>query len=1181
MSCPPRKPLSFHGFGIIPCVVWLMLPFTVLVAAPQASAVEGMWVWFGKYDNQPRYLRRTFDLPAVPKSATLTITADNAYTVFINGARLGGDAEWESVDTFDVAAKLRSGRNVLAIEARNQGGIAGVFARLDAVLPEGRKFAVGTDAKTKANLIAAEGWLDTGFDDSAWDVAAVLGPASMPPWNIGFRRSTNVALAQTQTLDRSITAPVTADQQLPHFVVPEGFTVELVAAEPLVINPVTIAMDEQGRIYVSESHTYRFGPDGTPVKPYTNPIIRLEPQADGSLRREVVAEGFKDPVMGIAIRGGKLWATANNFLYQFTLPPTGPATDRRLLVEDKNKAWNPFGMFVLEWEPGGLLCMSVGDHQVKLVGPANTLESRGKSGLIARMKPDGTDMQLLTQGFRVPYSFDIDPFGQLWLLSNGEGNPNRFARIIEGVDYHCFTRNVESQWLAGRHRLAPPAFELPGGAYTQVLRYYDAAYPREYQGSLFLDNWGRHGFTGANRAVFRYATDDRNDVVRTEPFVSCGDPHFRVSHILLDPQGNMLVADWYGRDDESDLTGRIWRIRYTGGDTPAVSHKADASDWSQESYAVSALGSPSAAIRSRAVEQLAARGAAAIPALRGRAGSLEPLGAAMALWTLTRIGTAEAHAALAANATHADWKVRRLAVHLMRRSAAPDLPTVAATLAHDADPAVRFEAIRGLTDPAAIRAALTAAADTPAIDDNHLRYELASLMAHNLDRPTLHRLLNSETDAARQLGEIVIDIAAYEKLAGYELALEELRDRLLTAPADDLATLLQLVRMHGSNQMVPVLAELARRPDLPAAVSGQAILAIRGFADVPPQVLADVGTRFLEAVTTGGVVLKSTADWLLLFDLLEQSGPVEPELIRLIGSQLASRDGNVRERAHGLARSLGPKAAAVAEQVAAIALQKKAPPDMRSDALITLAAVELPARPERWTTLLDADDPFLRREAVRSWRLFKATPSQAAATSLLLERAARLIEQDSALATDLAAVLRDLDAPAERLASLNLPAAVADKAAIAEATLASVTASQGDAKKLAAIAGRGVFARVGCVKCHTSVLANALRAPSLKGIGQAQKPPYLIESILEPSAILKTGFETERILLTDGRVLTGLVRDEGESLRVITADDEKIVRKDDIEDRAVMKLSLMPEGQERLMSSAELADIVEYLISLR
>ena len=37
-----------------------------------------------------------------------------------------------------------------------------------------------------------------------------------------------------------------------------------------------------------------------------------------------------------------------------------------------------------------------------------------------------------------------------------------------------------------------------------------------------------------------------------------------------------------GRDDESDLTGRIWRVKYTGKDRPTVTHKLDAAEWSSD-----------------------------------------------------------------------------------------------------------------------------------------------------------------------------------------------------------------------------------------------------------------------------------------------------------------------------------------------------------------------------------------------------------------------------------------------------------------------------------------------------------------------------------------------------------------------------------------------------------------------
>ena len=71
------------------------------------------------------------------------------------------------------------------------------------------------------------------------------------------------------------------------------------------------------------------------------------------------------------------------------------------------------------------------------------------------------------------------------------------------------------------------------------------------------------------------------NIVDWEALLSCSDPHFRPSHIALDPDGNLLVADWYGRDDESDKTGRIWRVRYTGKDRPAVKHTLDSKEVGQ------------------------------------------------------------------------------------------------------------------------------------------------------------------------------------------------------------------------------------------------------------------------------------------------------------------------------------------------------------------------------------------------------------------------------------------------------------------------------------------------------------------------------------------------------------------------------------------------------------------------
>ncbi len=92
---------------------------------------------------------------------------------------------------------------------------------------------------------------------------------------------------------------------------------------------------------------------------------------------------------------------------------------------------------------------------------------------------------------------------------------------------------------------------------------------------------------GRTGAIFRFVPDERGNITTKEPLLSCTDPHFRPSHIFLDPDGNLLVADWYGRDDESDMTGRIWRLKYVGKDRP----KPMAVDLQSDRGAVAALGS--------------------------------------------------------------------------------------------------------------------------------------------------------------------------------------------------------------------------------------------------------------------------------------------------------------------------------------------------------------------------------------------------------------------------------------------------------------------------------------------------------------------------------------------------------------------------------------------------------------
>jgi putative heme-binding domain-containing protein len=865
---------------------------------------------------------------------------------------------------------------------------------------------------------------------------------------------------------------------------------------------------------------------------------------------------------------------------QFDLSEDGKATNKRTLLTDKNKAWNPFGMFVLEWGPDGLLYMSVGNHNIDIGGPTNRIGGRGSSGIVLRMKPDGSDMQRLVHGLRVPYSYEYDPFGQLWVLSNGEGNPDRFVRVLDGVDYHCYSRgSVDNEWLAGRHPLAPPCFELGRGAHTQLIRYYGAAFPTSYQGSLLLDNWGAHGFNGANRAVFRFVPDSNGNIVTQEKFVSCTDAYFRPSHIIVDPDGNLIIADWYGRDDESDLTGRIWKVKYSGTDKPKVTHKRDGSDWSNDDYAVSALGSPDHVIREKAVNELIARGNRVVAKLAAHAsGAKEPLGAANALWTLLRIGTPQSQSALAAGAKHPDWKVRRLAVNILRRYQLPGAGDVAKQLGSDSESAVRVEAALALAESAQVRAALIDALNHGAAKDAHLRYEAAWHLAKHADAGTFSQLLSSADEPVRLAGLIAIDIACFESFPSKAVAQDSLakvvNEYSGTIDAD---LLLMLARLDGEKSVLAAVEKLAVRNDVPPAVTARALLVLRARAgSIAQPVIAAAGKRFLEAVEKGTIKLPTTTDQLLLLDLLETEGPTDFTLKQLGGYLNGSQQ--VRPAAHALARRFGPKAAPLAASLWPRVLDGKAKAEDRIEMLATLARIEAtPARPN-WERLLNDTDALVKTESVRWWRSFKGQPAM---VDVLLRRSSDLLKEDPSLKGDLAAVLRQVEAAPEIQKKLELIEPEPDKDALAQQTVAALEKLPAADRPKRAFLGRQVFERSACTKCHTTVTQDTPLAPSLKGIATAQKIDYLIESVLYPSKVIKTGFETELIVTKDGKTLTGLVKDDGMFLRVLNLDKEVRVAKKDIEERAIQKVSIMPEGQEKQVSRQEFIDLMAYLLTLK
>jgi len=175
----PRPPTVDPTYGLPP-------PAKTKAFAVHVSAAQ--WLWAGQpADNQTVYFRREFTLSAVPKTANVYITADDFFTLFVNGRQVDqsvpdpkDDHVWQHVHQRDIAAFLRPGRNVLAVRALNVGGAAGFIARLE--MPGQMPIATDARWKVSAGAVPSGDWAETDFDDGDWQDATVNAPVEGGVW---------------------------------------------------------------------------------------------------------------------------------------------------------------------------------------------------------------------------------------------------------------------------------------------------------------------------------------------------------------------------------------------------------------------------------------------------------------------------------------------------------------------------------------------------------------------------------------------------------------------------------------------------------------------------------------------------------------------------------------------------------------------------------------------------------------------------------------------------------------------------------------------------------------------------------------------------------------------------------------------------------------------------------------
>jgi hypothetical protein len=204
---------------LVRSVARLALVAALLLVMSLAALAQGMWTaqWIAVPDSPPfdygvYHFRRTFDVAEKPASFPIRVTADNRYVLYLNGERIGlgparGDLDHWRYETYDLAPRLKAGRNVLAAVVWN-AGIDGPVAqdtyrtafllagpkdvesgqqwkciRDEAYSPESVRGKVyGYYAAGPPDRVDGEkypwGWEQPDFDDSAWMTPAPIGPGA-------------------------------------------------------------------------------------------------------------------------------------------------------------------------------------------------------------------------------------------------------------------------------------------------------------------------------------------------------------------------------------------------------------------------------------------------------------------------------------------------------------------------------------------------------------------------------------------------------------------------------------------------------------------------------------------------------------------------------------------------------------------------------------------------------------------------------------------------------------------------------------------------------------------------------------------------------------------------------------------------------------------------------------------
>ncbi len=228
--------------------------------------------------------------------------------------------------------------------------------------------------------------------------------------------------------DQPPNEPYSPAEAVARMTVPDGFRVELVAAEPDIVNPIAMTFDDRGRIFVTESVEYPRKPAGR-----GRDRVKILEDTDGDGRAErvtVFADGMNIPT-GVAVGYGGVWVlNAPDLL--FLREKDGKEVSREVVFTGFGRADTHELPNSLTWGPDGWLYGLNG-----VFNPSTIVAKDGRRHSFTcamwRYHPRTRDFQVFAEGTSNPYGIAWDTEGSAIIEACHWANDHLFHFVETGI----------------------------------------------------------------------------------------------------------------------------------------------------------------------------------------------------------------------------------------------------------------------------------------------------------------------------------------------------------------------------------------------------------------------------------------------------------------------------------------------------------------------------------------------------------------------------------------------------------------------------------------------------------------------------------------------------------------------------------------------------------------------------